>query len=191
MAPAEAERALKEAMRVQKEEHRRLAIEHGEPLSWWRKYVFSTDHKIIGIQYGFTGLTFLLTGFIFMLIMRWQLAFPGKPVPIVGGLLGETNAPGGIMLPEFYNQLGAMHGTIMVFMAIVPLAVGAFGNYIVTLRIGAPVMAFPKLNMLSYWVYLAGALIMVASFAVPGGAANSGWTSYPPLSVVATDGKRW
>lgn len=156
-----------------------------------RKYVFSQDHKVIGIQYGFTALCFLLFGFCLMLLMRWQLASPGAPIPIIGGLLGEANAPGGIMLPEFYNQLGAMHGTIMVFLAIVPLAVGAFGNYVVPLQIGAPDMAFPKLNMMSYWVYFMGGVVMFASFFVPGGAANSGWTSYAPLSVVATTGQTW
>ena len=86
------------------------------------------------------------------------------------------------MLPEFYTQLGAMHGTIMVFLAVVPLAVGAFGNYLVPLMIGAPDMAFPRLNALSYWLYLAGGLVMLAGFFLPGGAASSGWTSYPPLA---------
>jgi len=162
---------------------------HQEP--FWRRYIFSQDHKVIGIQYGFTALLFLMLGFCLMLIMRWQLAFPGKPVPIIGGLLGAANAPGGIMLPEFYNQLGAMHGTIMVFLGVVPLLVGAFGNYVVPLQLGAPDMAFPKLNMASYWCYLAGGLIMLASFFVPGGAANSGWTSYPPLSEIATQGQTW
>jgi cytochrome c oxidase subunit 1 len=82
-----------------------------------------------------------------------------------------------------------MHGTIMIFLGVVPLAVGAFGNYIVPLQIGAPDMAFPKLNMASYWCYLTGGVIMLISFFVPGGAANSGWTSYPPLSVIATMGQ--
>ncbi len=209
--------------------------------SFWTRYVFSQDHKVIGIQYAITSLFFLLFGFGLMLMMRWQLAYPGKPLAIVPsiGVLGvvwvvfavlmaldltllrkrakgwalrsilllaapvlvvltlaaaivnETNAPGGIMLPEFYNQLGAMHGTIMVFLAIVPLAVGAFGNYVVPLQIGAPDMAFPKLNMASYWCYLPGGLVMLASFFVPGGAANSGWTSYPPLSNIATEGQTW
>ena len=98
------------------------------PEGFWRKYVFSTDHKVIGIQYGVTGLVFLFFGFCLMLLMRWQLAYPEQPIPIIGGLLGDSRAPGGVMLPEFYNQLGAMHGTIMVFMAIVPLLVGAFGQ---------------------------------------------------------------
>ncbi|MCP5115344.1 MAG: cytochrome c oxidase subunit I, partial [bacterium] len=119
------------------------------------------------------------------------LAFPGKALPILGGLFGEDNMPGGIMLPEFYNQLGAMHGTIMVFLAVVPMLVGAFGNYVLPLQIGAPDMAFPKLNMASYWCFLSGGLVMIASFFVPGGAANSGWTSYPPLSNIATEGQSW
>src|SRR5262245_39064765 len=120
-----------------------------------------------------------------MMIMRWQLAYPGRPIPLIGGLLSAAQAPGGIMLPEFYNQLGAMHGTIMVFMGVVPLAVGGFGNFVLPLQIGAPDMAFPKLNMMSYWVFFLGGVTMIASFFLPGGAANSGWTSYAPLSVTA------
>ena len=119
-----------------------------------RKWIFSQDHKVIGIQYTITALLFLLFGFSLMALMRYQLAFPGTPIPVIGDLLGAANAPGGIMLPEFYNQLGAMHGTIMVFLGVVPLAVGGFGNYVMPLMIGAPDMAFPKLNMASYWVYL-------------------------------------
>ncbi len=174
-----------------------MSEHHADPTSdhviepFWRKYIFSQDHKVIGIQYGITALLFMLFGFSLMLVMRWQLAFPGKAVPIVGALLGEANAPGGIVLPEFYNQLGAMHGTIMVFLAVVPLLVGAFGNYVVPLQIGAPDMAFPKLNMVSYWAYFVGGVVMFCSFFVPGGAANSGWTSYPPLSDIATTGQTW
>jgi cytochrome c oxidase subunit 1 len=186
MRARDAQRALEEAIRVSEEEGR----EHGHHTPFLRKYVFSTDHKWIGMQYAVTALSFLLLGFSFMLLMRYQLAWPGKPFPMwIARFLGATNAPGGIMLPEFYNQLGAMHGTIMVFLAIVPLAVGAFGNYVVPLQIGAPDMAFPKLNMMSYWVYLPGGLLMLLSFLVPGGAPNSGWTSYPPLSVIAGQGQ--
>ena len=158
-------------------------------LPFWRKYIFSTDHKMIGLQYGITAWIFLLLGFCMMLLMRWQLAYPGQALPLMGGWFGEDRMPGGIMLPEFYNQLGAMHGTIMVFLGIVPLAVGAFGNYIVPLQIGAPDMAFPKLNMTSYLCYLAGGVVMLASFFLPGGAASSGWTSYPPLAVIAPIGQ--
>jgi cytochrome c oxidase subunit 1 len=96
--------------------------------------------------------------------------------------------PGGIMAPEFYNQLGAMHGTIMVFLGVVPLAVGAFGNYLVPLQVGAQDMAFPKLNMASYWVYFVGGVVMLGGFFVPGGAAQSGWTSYSPLANITTPG---
>lgn len=153
--------------------------------SFWRKYIFSIDHKVIGIQYGITALLFLFFGFCLMLIMRWQLAYPGVPVPLVGGLISTD----GVLTPELYNSFGAMHGTIMVFLGVVPLAVGAFGNYVVPLQIGAIDMAFPKLNMSSYWIYFLGAVTMVISFFVPGGAANSGWTSYPPLSNLATTGQ--
>ena len=149
------------------------------------KYIWSTDHKIIGLQYGITALLWLLFGFILMLIMRYQLAYPETPIPIVGALLGE----GGLLPPEMYNSLGAMHGTIMIFLGVVPLAFGAFGNYFVPLQIGAIDMAFPKLNAASYWMYFVGSIIMVTGFFVPGGAANSGWTSYPPLSNIATTGQ--
>ena len=149
-----------------------------------------TDHKTVGLQYGLTGLFFLLVGFLLMILMRWQLAWPGQPLPAwMVPMLGEANAPGGIMLPEFYNQLVAMHGSVMVFLAVVPLAAGAFGNYLVPLMIGANEMAFPRLNALSYWLYLAAGLVMVASFFVTGGAANSGWTAYAPLAVLATTGQ--
>src|SRR5256886_7028913 len=172
------------------------AAVHGHPhepaheqLGFWRAYIFSQDHKVIGIQYAITGLFFLLFGFTLMMIMRWQLAYPGRPIPLIGGLFGADKAPRGVMLPEFYNQLGAIHGTILVFLGVVPLAVGGFGNFVMPLQIGAPDMAFPKINMASYWVYFLGGIVMVVSFFVPGGAAQSGWTSYPPLSDIATTGQ--
>jgi cytochrome c oxidase subunit I len=162
--------------------------DHGHhELGLIRKYIFSTDHKMIGIQYGLTSLVFLFFGFCLMMLMRWQLAFPGQALKLVGNFF--QGMPGGIMLPEFYNSLGAMHGTIMIFLGVVPMAVGAFGNYLVPLMVGAPDMAFPKLNAASYWVYFVGGIIMFSSFFAPGGAANSGWTSYPPLSVIATQGQ--
>jgi cytochrome c oxidase subunit 1 len=185
----EAEKLLREAIRIQNAEQREMELSgHVQP--FWKRYIFSTDHKWIGIQYAVTALCFLMMGFSMMLLMRYQLAWPGRAFhPWIAKFLGAANAPGGVMLPEFYNQLGAMHGTVMVFLAIVPLAVGAFGNYVVPLQIGAPDMAFPKLNMMSYWLYLPGGLIMLSSFFIAGGAANSGWTSYPPLSVIATRGQ--
>ncbi len=161
---------------------------HDHELSFWRKYIFSTDHKVIGMQYGLTALCFLFFGFSLVMMMRWQLAYPGKPLPLpwLTNLLGAARMPSGIMAPEFYNQLGAMHGTIMIFLGVVPLAVGAFGNYLVPLQVGAQDMAFPKLNMASYWAYFPGGLMMLASFFAPGGSAQSGWTSYAPLADVAT-----
>lgn len=157
-------------------------------LGFWRKYVFSVDHKVIGIQYAVTGLAFMMFGFFLMLLMRWQLAYPGQELPYLGQLFSKyfpLQMPKGIMTPDFYNSLGAMHGTIMVFLGVVPTAFAAFGNYVVPLQIGAPDMAFPKLNMASYWSFLAGGLIMLFSFFVPGGAAKSGWTSYSPLANVS------
>ena len=164
--------------------------------SFWRKYIFSTDHKTIGIQYGITALLFLFFGFSLMMVMRWQLAYPDTAVPIVGGLvkwLADLNgfASDGNLPSDLYNVFGAMHGTIMIFLGVVPIIVGAFGNYIVPLQIGAPDMAFPKLNMASYWVYFIGGIVMLVSFFLPGGAANSGWTSYPPLSDIATIGQTY
>jgi cytochrome c oxidase subunit 1 len=94
-----------------------------------------------------------------------------------------------VLTPDFYNVIGAMHGTIMVFLGIVPLAVGGFGNYLLPIQIGAQDMAFPKLNMASYWVFFCGGVIMLASFFLPGGAAANGWTSYPPLAVIADNGQ--
>ncbi len=164
-------------------------------LGFWQKYIFSTDHKIIGIQYGLTGLVFLLFGFMLMLVMRWQLANPGAAVPVIGGLLhaffgdsafskDETGVMG-MLTADGYNAFGAMHGTIMVFFGIVPIAFAAFGNFVVPLQIGAPDMTFPKINMASYQCFFISCIIMVVSFFVPGGAAKSGWTSYPPLAGIA------
>ncbi len=165
--------------------------DHSEKLPFWRKYIFSLDHKVIGVQYAVTGLLFLLFGFSLMMLIRWQLAYPGKPMPFLGQFFHPKTMIGGIMLPEFYNQLGAMHGTIMVFLGVVPLAVGGFGNYVVPLQIGAPDMAFPKLNMMSYWSYFLGGVVMFSSFFLPEGSAQSGWTSYAPLSVIASSGQTW
>ncbi len=163
--------------------------EHHHDQSFWRKYIFSTDHKVIGVQYSVTGLAFLFFGFVLMMVMRWNLAYPGEPIPLIGSLLGENRAPGGIMLPDFYNELGAMHGTIMVFLGVVPLAVGGFGNFVMPLQLGAPDMAFPRINMISYWCLFLGGVTMFASFFLPNGAAGNGWTSYSPLADIALNGQ--
>jgi len=152
------------------------------PLRW----LIGTDHKVVGVQYLITSLIMLLLGFLIVLLMRWQLAYPGRPVPFVADQFGPNHAwlPNGIMLPTFYNQLGAMHGTLMVFMAVVPLLVGGFGNYLVPLMVGASNMAFPRLSRLGFWCYLCGGILVLGTFFAELGPAASGWTSYPPLSVI-------
>src|SRR5438094_2436486 len=168
------------------------AHEHHE-LGWWRKYIFSTDHKVIGIQYGLCGLVLLFFGFCLMMMMRWQLAYPGQAMPVIGKWLpyifGANSMPDGKMTADFYNSLGAMHGTIMIFLGVVPLAFAAFGNFVVPLQIGAPDMTFPKVNAASFWAFAVGGVIMLVSFFVPGGAAKGGWTSYPPLAALADKGQ--
>ena len=177
------------------EEHHDEHHGHHEQ-SFWRTYIFSTDHKIIGIQYGFVGLAFLFFGFGLIAMMRWSMAYEGAPIPFVGpileSLLGSGVAPGGVMSAQLYNVFGAMHGTIMVFMGIVPAAFAAFGNYVVPLQIGAIDMAFPRVNMASFWSFFLGCVIMSVSFFIPGGAAQAGWTSYSPLAtVIPTDGQTY
>ena len=166
--------------------------EHHEP-NFWSKYIFSTDHKVIGIQYGFMALCFMLFGFGLMLLMRWQIAHPQMPVPLFGPLLEKVlgqPAAGGAISPELYNSFGAMHGTIMVFLGVVPLAFAAFGNYVVPMMIGAPDMTFPRINMASFHAFFLGGVVMLVSFFIPGGAAQAGWTSYSPLATtIPTDGQ--
>jgi cytochrome c oxidase subunit 1 len=163
-------------------------------LGFWRKYIFSTDHKVIGIQYGLTALIFLAFGFFLMMVMRWSIAYPDRPVPLLSGFMLFDHwieipwfqawlDSDGKVTGELYNMFGAMHGTIMVFLGIVPLAFGAFGNYVTPLQIGAPDMAFPRLNMASYWCYFLGGVLMLASFFLPSGAAKVGWTNYSPLAT--------
>jgi cytochrome c oxidase subunit 1 len=155
---------------------------HADHRSFLRKYIFSTDHKVIGCQFLIMSLTFLLIGGLLAMLIRWQLGWPGTAVP-GGAILGEAKAPGGIILPEFYNSLVTMHGTIMIFFAIMPLLVGVFGNWLIPLHVGAADMAFPRLNMASFWTAVPAGLIMMTSFFVTGGAAAAGWTAYAPLSA--------
>jgi cytochrome c oxidase subunit 1 len=151
-------------------------------MSFWRKYIFSTDHKIIGIQFLFVSLFFLLVGGLLAMQIRWQLGFPGKPMP-GGGILPESMVSGGVILPEYYIQLVTMHGTFMVFFAIMPLLVGVYANFLIPLKLGAHDMAFPRINMWSFWLALLAGLIMLAGFFVPAGAPRAGWTMYAPLSA--------
>ncbi|APW60092.1 cytochrome c oxidase subunit I [Paludisphaera borealis] len=156
---------------------------HPAPSNFLSKYVFSHDHKIIGIQFLFSGLIFFVLGGLLAMAVRWQLAWPWKPVPILAKALWSHPALGYQMPPEDYNKLFTMHATIMIFFVVIPLLTGAFGNFLIPLMIGARDMAFPKLNMFSYWFMWPAFIIITYSFFVEGGSAEAGWTSYPPLSV--------
>jgi cytochrome c oxidase subunit I len=125
----------------------------------------TTDHKKIGILYMVTAFAFFLLGGVLALLIRAELAQPGRD------LVGESA----------YNQLFTMHGSIMMFLFAVPMAFG-FANYLVPLHLGAPDMAFPRLNALSYWLFIGGGLTMVSGFLSARGAAQFGWTAYTPLS---------
>ncbi len=153
---------------------------HPAPTSFLRKYVFSTDHKVIAKQFMWTGLIWLLVGGGMAMLIRWQLANPGMPVPFVGKLLYARS--GGVIPPDSYNTLFTMHGTIMIFLGLTPLLIGAFGNFCIPLMIGARDMIFPTLNMLSFWAVVIGAVVAFYSLFVPLGAAEGGWTAYPTLS---------
>ena len=148
-----------------------------------RRYIFSFDHKVIGIQYYLTAVFMALIAGALAMLMRLQLAWPNTQWPLLGKLFPD-GMPGGVMKPEFYLSLITMHGTLMVFFVVSFALVSGFGNYLIPLQIGARDMAFPFLNMLSYWIAVPACLIMLASFFVEGGAAAAGWTSYPPLSAV-------
>ncbi|MBI1882559.1 MAG: cbb3-type cytochrome c oxidase subunit I [Chloroflexi bacterium] len=157
------------------------AHEH-PPLSFWRKYIFSTDHKVIGIQFLFTSLFFFTLGGFLALLIRTQLAWPWAEIPVIGQLFYSEG--GGILLPEKYLALMTMHGTIMIFFFIIPVLSGAFGNFLIPLMVGARDMAFPVLNMMSYWVMVPAFLVILAAFFVEGGPPAAGWTSYAPLSAL-------
>ncbi|MBL8851841.1 MAG: cbb3-type cytochrome c oxidase subunit I, partial [Planctomycetaceae bacterium] len=154
-------------------------VHHHEP-SFIKKYVFSTDHKMIGIQFLITTMLMLFVGGALALGVRWQLAFRWEAMPIFGQLFA---AEGGQISPDFYTMLFTMHATVMIFLVIIPVLAGAFGNFLIPLMIGADDMAFPVLNMLSYWFMWPAIFLFGLSFLFGGGPA-AGWTSYPVLSAV-------
>jgi len=139
---------------------------------WFQKYFWSTDHKMIGKQYLFTGLFLGVVGAYFAYVFRMQQAFPGKPVPGYGLVTGAD-----------YNALITSHGSIMIFWLAMPVLIAAFGNFLIPLMIGCDDMVFPRLNRLSYQIFLLSAIVLAASFFVQGGAFGGAWTSYPPLSA--------
>lgn len=145
-------------------------------------YLFSRDHKIIGIQFLLSSLIWFLLGGLLAAAMRWQLAWPWSDVPVLGSWLFANE--GGQIPPEYYTMLVTMHGTVMVFFVVIPILAGAFGNYLIPLMIGADDMAFPTLNMLSYWFMWPAFGCLMLAFAAPGYGPAAGWTSYPPLAVL-------
>jgi len=156
---------------------------HTPPSGFIRKYVFSTDHKVIGKQYYFLALFSVFLGMFLSVLMRFHMTYPDAKVGFFE-TLWPTGAPGGIMTPELYLSLMTMHGTIMVFFVLTTAPQGGFGNFILPIQIGAEDMAFPVLNMLSFWTTLLALIVMCSAFFVQGGAPLGGWTAYPPLSGV-------
>src|SRR5215475_15028910 len=150
---------------------------HPAPTSFIRKYIFSVDHKVIGIQYIALALAAVAVGMTMSLLMRLNLSWPGTHWPILETLF-PTGAPGGVMTPEFYLSLVTMHGTIMVFFVLTTAPQGGFGNYFLPIQLGAEDMAFPLLNAMSFWTTFVGLIFMIGAFFVEGGAPLGGWTAY-------------
>ncbi len=159
------------------------AVHHPPPSGFIQKYVFSKDHKVIGIQYFLLALFSVFVGMALSILIRFNLVWPGTEVGLLETLFPQ-GAPGGIMTPEFYLAMLTMHGTIMVFMVLTTAPQGGFGNYFLPIQIGALDMAFPTLNMLSFWLTFVSLVVLMAAFFVTGGPPTSGWTAYAPLSAL-------
>src|SRR6202049_1859360 len=152
-------------------------VELYHPKSWWTRYVFSQDAKVIAIQYSITALSIGMVALVLSWLMRLPLGFPRK--------FSFTE-------PNQYLQFVTMHGMIMVIYLLTALFLGGFGNYLIPLMVGARDMVFPYVNMVSYWVYLFAVLLLMASFFVPGGPTGAGWTLYPPQAILGgTPGANW
>ncbi len=147
---------------------------HDHEMTFVEKWIFPLDHKYIGKQYLFTGMVMALFGGFLAYAFRMQLAWPGTDIPLFGH-----------MSPAEYNAAVTNHGTIMIFWVAMPVLIAAFGNFLIPLMVGADDMVFPRLNRLSYQVFLLSAIVIVASLFVPGGGFGGAWTAYPPLSAVA------
>src|SRR5947207_6727511 len=163
------------------------AHHHAAPQGFLRKYVFSLDHKVIGKQYYGLGVLAVLIGMSLSWLMRIHLVWPNLAIP---GLqwLSSAGAPGGVITPEYYLQLMTMHGTLMVFFVLTNVPFAGFGNYFLPIQIGAEDMAFPRFNMMSFWVTFVGFCVLVAAFFVGDGPPLSGWTAYAPLSAIPGTG---
>jgi len=159
---------------------------HAAPRGFLRTHVFSVDHKVIGRQYLDLALVAVVTGMVLSWLMRLHLAWPETPIPGLGKL-SPNGAAGGVITPEYYLSLMTMHGTIMVFFVLTTAPFAGFGNYFLPIQIGAEDMAFPRINMMSFWVTLVAFLVLISAFFVSDGPALSGWTAYAPLSAVGKD----
>jgi cytochrome c oxidase subunit 1 len=159
---------------------------HAPPQSFIRKHVFSLDHKVIGKQYYALALVSVFIGMGLSWLMRLHLAWPNAKIP---GLhwLSKVGAPGNLMTPEYYLSLMTMHGTLMVFFVLTNAPFAAFGNFFLPIQIGAEDMAFPRFNMMSFWITFLAFVVLISVFFVPGGPPISGWTTYAPLSAVGPD----
>lgn len=158
--------------------------ETGSRPGFLSRYIFSLDHRVIGLQYLFTATLMALVGGLLALVIRIQIAWPDHDYGLISKLL-PRGFDEGVMKPEFYAALFTMHGTIMIFFVLSAALIGGFGNYLIPLQVGARDMAFPRLNALSYWIYAASSVVMLSSFVAPSGPAGSGWTAYPPLSALS------
>ncbi len=151
--------------------------------TFWTKYVFSKDHKMISKQFLVTAIFMAVLAMIMSLIFRLQLGWPDQKFPIIESLVGHWGK-GGKLDPSFYLALVTIHGTIMVFFVLTGGLSGTFSNLLIPFQIGARDMASGFLNMLSYWFFFASCSLMTASLFVEAGPASAGWTIYPPLSAL-------
>jgi cytochrome c oxidase subunit 1 len=169
------------------------AAHHAPPSGFIRKYVFSVDHKVIGIQYTTLSLVAAFIGMALSWVMRIHLGWPSASIPLLG-TLSPNGAPGGVPTPEYYLSLMTMHGTIMAFFVLTAAPMAGYGNFMLPIQVGAADMAFPRLNMASFWVTFVGFVLACATFIIPDGPPISGWTAYAPLSAVgpvAGPGQGW
>jgi len=163
------------------------------PQNFIRKYIFSIDHKVIGKQYLGLALLSAFVGMVLSWAMRIHLGWPDASIPLLGRL-SPNGAPGGVMTPEYYLSLMTMHGTIMAFFVLTAAPLSGFGNYFLPIQVGAEDMAFPRINMSSFWITFIGFILAALTFVIPDGPPISGWTAYPPLSAVGPDagpGQGW
>jgi len=167
------------------EGHAAAVHPHHPPTGFIRKYIFSTDHKVIGKQYYFLALFSVFVGMVLSWLVRIHLVWPNVSIPGLQAM-SSAGAPGGVMTPEYYLSLMTMHATLMVFFVLTTAPQSGFGNVFLPIQIGAEDMAFPRLTMLSFWVTFAGLIVLLATFFVTDGPPISGWTAYPPLSAVGT-----